>query len=122
MQEESPMTILTLMTEAGSAVPMPTVAASELKNSTADVLDRVLASGGIVITRHDKEKAVILSIEAFRRLAQAQHDDYAVLREKFGGLLAKMQAPAARKGLDAAFDASPAEMNRGSAKAARRSG
>ena len=42
-----------------------------------------------------------------------------MLRAKFGGLLAKMQTPAAKKGVRAAFDASPREMGKVAVKAAR---
>ncbi|MCE9581552.1 MAG: type II toxin-antitoxin system Phd/YefM family antitoxin [Planctomycetes bacterium] len=101
---------------------MKSFPASALRNSTADVLENVLISGAVVITRHEKDKAVILSIEAFRRLAEARYDELAALRAKFGGLLAKMQTPAARKGLRDAFEASPAEMGKAAAKAAKRRG
>lgn len=114
------MTTVSLPTPAGDPVPLPNVTASALKNSTADVLDRVLVTGGVVITRHDKERAVMLSMEAFRRLVEARRDDLEVLRAKFGGLLESMQAPAARKGVQDAFDADPAEMGKAAVKAARR--
>lgn len=116
------MTTVSLPQPAGEAVPMPNIPASALKNSTADVLDRVLESGGVVITRHDKGKAVMLSMETYRRLVESRRDDLEVLRARFGGLLEKMQAPSARKGLRDAFDASPAEMGKAAVKAARRRG
>lgn len=116
------MTTVSLPQPVGDAVPMPNVPASALKNSTADVLDQVLETGGVVITRHDKGKAVMLSMETYRRLVDSRQDDLDVLRAKFGGLLAKMQTPAARKGTRDAFDASPVEMGKAAVKAARRRG
>ncbi|MEK7468834.1 MAG: type II toxin-antitoxin system Phd/YefM family antitoxin [Planctomycetota bacterium] len=116
------MTTSSLPTPTGESVPMTSFPASALKNSAADVLEMVLTSGAVVITRHGKEKAVILSVEAYRRLVASRRDDLDVLRAKFGGLLARMQTPAARKGARAAFDASPDEMGKAAVKAARRRG
>lgn len=116
------MTSLTLQTEAGQLRTLPSVSATALKNSTAAVLDQVLTSGGVVVTSHDREKAVILSVEAFRRLATARQDDLEVLRSKFGGLLAAMQTRAGRRASARAFRATPAELGRAAVKAARRRG
>lgn len=41
-------------------------------------------------------------------------------KNTFGELLDRMQTPAARKGMEAAFHASPEELGRAAAKAARR--
>ena len=116
------MTTSTLPTPSGETAPMPSYPASALKNATADVLDKVLTAGAVVITRHDKEKAVILSVDAYRHLVAARHDDLDALRAKFGGLLAKMQTRTARKAAREAFDASPEAMGRAAVKAARRRG
>ncbi|MBI2921581.1 MAG: type II toxin-antitoxin system Phd/YefM family antitoxin [Planctomycetes bacterium] len=116
------MTTSSLPTPTGEAASMPSFPSSMLKNSTADVLDEVLASGAVVITRHDKEKAVILSVETYRRLVASDRDDLDALREKFDGLLEKMQARTARGGARRAYGASPAEMGRAAVRAARRRG
>jgi antitoxin Phd len=116
------MATSSLPTPTGESTPMSSFPASELKNSSADVLEKVLTAGAVVITRHDKEKAVILSIETYRRLLASRRDDLAVLHAKFGGLLAKLQTPAARRGARDAFDASPEDLGKAAVKAARRRG
>ncbi|KAF0245363.1 MAG: hypothetical protein FD180_1678 [Planctomycetota bacterium] len=113
------MTTSSLPTPTGDSVPMPSFPASALKNSAADVLEKVLTAGAVVITRHDKDKAVILSIDAYKRLLESRRDNLDVLRAKYGGLLAQLRTPAARRGARVAFDASPEVLGRAAVKAAR---
>ena len=47
---------------------------------------------------------------------------HATLTSEFDGLLARMQTPAVRKGMRAAFDATPARMGRAAVAAARKRG
>jgi len=42
---------------------LPTVTATELKHSTADVLDQVHAGKALAVARHDKPRAVLISVE-----------------------------------------------------------
>jgi hypothetical protein len=65
-------------------------------------------------------KAVLLSYEEFESLSSARSETLEALSTKFDSLLERMQSPAARKGMEAAFNASPAELGRAAAKAAKR--
>jgi antitoxin Phd len=104
----------------GQLVEIPEVAATQAKNSFGDLLDRVGASGAITITRHDMPKAVLVSFEEFESLSSSRSETLDGLSSKFESLLDRMQTPAARKGMEAAFHATPAELGQAAVKAARR--
>lgn len=104
----------------GELVEIPEVAATQAKNSFGELLDRVAVSGAVAITRHDTPKAVLLSFEEFESLSSARSESLDALSGKFKGLLERLQTPAAQKGLEAAFHATPAELGRAAEKAARR--
>lgn len=104
----------------GELIEMPEVAATQAKNSFGELLDRVAATGAVAITRHDTPKAVLLSFEEFESLSSARSESLDALDSKFAGLLERLQTPAARKGLEAAFEASPAQLGEAARQAARR--
>lgn len=110
----------TFRNRLGELVEIPEVAATQAKNTFGELLDRVAASGAVAITRHDTPKAVLLSYEEFESLSNARSETLDSLSTKFEGLLQRMQTPAAKKGMEAAFNASPAALGRAAAKAARR--
>ena len=110
----------TFRNRLGELVEMPEIAATHAKNTFGELLDRVAASGAVAITRHDTPKAVLLSYEEFESLSSARSETLEALSTKFEGLLERMQTPAARKGMEAAFNATPAELGQAAAKAARR--
>jgi antitoxin Phd len=104
----------------GELIEIPEIAATQAKNTFGDLLDRVAASGAVAITRHDTPKAVLLSYEEFESLSSARSETLDALSTKFEGLLERLQTPAARKGLEAAFNATPEELGRAAVEAARR--
>jgi len=104
----------------GELVEIPEVAATQAKNTFGELLDRVAVSGAVAITRHDSPKAVLLSFEEFEALSSARAETLDSLSRKFEGLLDRLQTPEAKQGLEAAFNASPAELGQAAAKAARR--
>jgi antitoxin Phd len=104
----------------GELVEIPEVAATQAKNTFGELLDRVATFGAVAITRHDMTKAVLLSFDEFESLSSARSDTLEGLSSKFESLLERMQTPDARKGMEAAFHAEPAELGRAAAKAARR--
>lgn len=104
----------------GELVEIPEVAASQAKNSFGELLDRVATAGAVAITRHDTPKAVLLSYEEFQALSNARSETLDALSAKFEGLLERLQTPAARNGLEAAFNATPEELGRAAVEAARR--
>jgi prevent-host-death family protein len=104
----------------GELIEIPEISATQAKNTFGELLDRVAASGAVAITRHVTPKAVLLSYEEFESLSSARSETLDALSTKFEDLLERLQAPAARKGLKAAFNATPAELGRAAVEAARR--
>ncbi len=73
-------------------------------------------SGPVYIVKHGKARTVVLSAGAYEALeqrAQIPEDArVAQLRRKFDAMVASMQTPRWRKGIDVLLAASPEELNR----------
>jgi antitoxin Phd len=63
---------------------------------------------------------VLLSYEEFESLVQVRSRSLDSLGAEFDDLLDKMQSPKAKKGMDAAFNATPAKLGRAAVKPARK--
>jgi prevent-host-death family protein len=98
-----------------------TFTATDAKNEFGQVLETALRDGAVVITKHDAPKAVLLSLDEFNALAGGQRRLDALTGE-FDALLDKLQTAGARRGMKAAFDASPGELGRAAVAAARKRG
>ncbi len=109
---------LTFRNRQGDLVDVPSVPATQLKNALGALLDRATHGGAVAITRHDTPRAVLISYEEFTALAKLRSPDLAELDAEFDDLLARMQSPAARAGMAAAFDAAPAALGRAAIAAA----
>ncbi len=103
---------LTFRNSRGELMDVPAVPATRAKNEFGAVLEQAVASGAVAITRHDTPKAVLMSYVEFSSLVNARTSSLDDLSGEFDRLLARMQTPVARKGVDAAFHASPAELGR----------
>jgi len=103
----------------GDAVELRSFNATDAKNKFGQMLETTLRDGAAVIRRHDEPKAVLLSWEEFKDLVTSRRPQLAALTSEFDALLAQMQAPAHRQGIQAAFDASPEELGKAAVKAAR---
>ena len=114
-----PMTTLTFRNRLGELIDVPSVAATRLKNEFGTVLEQA-ARGAVAITRHDAPKAVLVSYEDFEALVKGQNQNLNDLGAEFDALLDRMQTPKARKGVQAAFNAAPAQLGRTAAKSARK--
>ena len=112
------MPTLTFRNRQGDLVDVPAVAATRLKNEFGAILEQALRGGAVAITRHDAPKAVLVSYDEFQSLIKARTPDLNDLRAEYDVLLARMQAPRAKKGMGTAFAASPAELGRAAVKAA----
>lgn len=112
--------MLTFRNSQGELVDVPEVAATRLKNEFGAVLEQALRGGAVAITRHDTPKAVLISYEEFQSLVKARTHSLSDLTAEYDVLLARMQTPKAKKGMAAAFNASPAELGRAAVKAARK--
>jgi antitoxin Phd len=98
------------------------ISATVAKNGFGRILDRVIQGGTVVITKHDAPKAVLISIDEFDALSQAGQTKLDALSGEFDALLSRMQTPAARAGMRAAFGASPKQLGKAAVAAARRRG
>src|SRR5262245_43340751 len=102
--------------------PMQSVAisATEAKNEFGRILETVIQGGKVVITKHGSPKAVLISMDEFNVLSNAHKAELGALSEEFDGLLARMQSPAARARMNAAFHATTKELGKAAAAAARK--
>lgn len=94
--------------------------ATEAKNEFGRVLEKAIQGELVLITKHDAPKAVMLSMDEFNALSGASERKINALSAEFDSLLARMQTPAARKAMDVAFHASPAQLGRAALAAARK--
>lgn len=104
----------------GELVDLEPVAASRLKNAPGAIVDQAASGRAMVITRHDRPRAVIVSFEDFQELLRGREPGLDELASRFDELLVQMQKPAARKGVAAAFAASPAQLGRAAVAAHRK--
>jgi antitoxin Phd len=98
---------------------LPTVTATELKNATADVFEQVAAKQAVAITRHEKPRAVLLSVEQYEALTGQRPDWLEQLHEEYRGMLDRMQGPEQRAASERAFNANPQELGEAAVRAAR---
>jgi antitoxin Phd len=112
------MSTLTFRNSQGELIDILTVAASRFKNEFAAIFEMAALGRAVAITKHDSPKAVLLSYAEFESLVKARSPALDDLSAQFDGLLARLQTPKARKGMAAAFNASPAELGRAATKAA----
>ena len=96
------------------------ISATEAKNKLGEVLDSVMQSGMVLITRHETPKAVLLSMEEYGALSHTTQTRLDILNGEFDALLARMQTAKARAGMKAAFAASPKQLGKAAVEAARK--
>jgi antitoxin Phd len=112
----------TAATPGPAAAAAASFTATDAKKEFGRVLEIVLRGGRVVITKHDAPKAVVMSMDEFSALTQATERTLETLSGHFDALLAGMQAPKARAGMKAAFEAVPKALGRAAVAAARRRG
>ncbi len=100
---------------------METVTATQLKNSTADVLERVRTHDAVAITRHEKPSAVLLSWEQYTQLKGGEPEWLGELYEEYHAVLEEMQSPEQKAAAERAFNATPEELGEAAVAAAKRS-
>jgi prevent-host-death family protein len=102
----------------GDLVDIPRVAATRFKNEFGAMFEQAALGGAVAITKHDAPKAVLISYEEFQALVRARSPGLDDLGARFDALLESMQAPGAKRGMAAAFDASPAKLGHAAVTAA----
>jgi antitoxin Phd len=106
----------------GEAVEASSVTATDAKKQFGRVLEMVLRGGAVVITKHDAPKAILLSVDEFNALTRTTDNKLDSLTADFDAMLVRMQTPRARRGMQAAFGASPRALGRAAVTAARKRG
>lgn len=96
--------------------------ATEAKNEFGRVLEQAIHGTTVVITKHDSPRAVLISMDRFQALRQAPQLKLNTLSEQFDALIDRMQTPAARRGMTAAFGASSKQLGKAAVAAARKRG
>ena len=96
--------------------------ATEAKHEFGRVLEQAIHGETVVITKHDSPRAVLMSIDQFKALQDAPRLKLNTLSNEFDALLERMQTPAARRGMSAAFDASSKRLGRAAVASARKRG
>lgn len=114
------MTALTMLNHRGESIEVAEFSATEAKNSFGRVLDTAFSQGMVTITKRDRPTAVVLSIDAYQALLDAQRQPLDSLSHEFDALLDRMQAPGIRTSMIEAFDASPDELGRAAVGQAQR--
>jgi antitoxin Phd len=120
------LAIICQMNHPNGPLPSPrvsdldTVSATELKNATAEILDSVRSRRAVVITRHDRPRAVLLSIEEYEALAHRDPPWLADLKDHYMGILEAMQAPEQKEAALRAFNATPEELGQAALEGAKR--
>lgn len=101
-------------------VGRPSISATAAKNAFGRVLDLALSKGVVTITKRDRPRAVVMSIDEFESLVGAKRARLDTLSSEFDMLLGRMQTPSARRATRAAFAATPDELGRAAVAAVRR--
>lgn len=111
------MTALTMRNHRGEEISVPEFSATEAKNSFGKVLDTAISQGMAAITKRDRPTAVVLSLDAYQALLDAQSRPLDSLSHEFDALLQRMQSSASRDAMMDAFGASPKEMGQAALQA-----
>lgn len=98
---------------------LPTVTATQLKQSTADVLDQVSAGRPIAVTRHDRVRVVMISVEQYNELVAQGSHVLSELRTEYRTMLEEMQSPEQKAAAIRAFNATPEELGAAAVRGAQ---
>jgi antitoxin Phd len=111
-------TAIRIRNARGELVEPTRISSSDAKNRFGKILERVTAEGGVAITLRNEPRFVVISVETYRRLAQADSRSLNPLTDEFDALLDRMQEPGSRAAMERAFSMTAEELG----QAARRQG
>src|SRR4051812_13860048 len=97
---------------------LPAVTASELKNNFGAVSAQAMKRA-VAITRHQRAEFVLLPVEQYLELQQARTAPLDALASQFDAMVARMNTPAAKRGVAKLFRVSPTGLGKSAVKAAR---
>jgi antitoxin Phd len=102
--------------------PTMRMTATKAKNQMGRMLRTVMRGGVVLITNRKNPEAAVIPMAEYEKLTGRAEARIDALTREFDELLARMQAPEARAGMQAAFDASPEELARNAVTYARKRG
>jgi antitoxin Phd len=110
------------LTRRGDALTPIKITATDAKNQMGRVLETVMQGGVVLITKHDAPKAAVIPMAEYEKFSRATEARLNALSSEFDAVLARMQAPKSRAGMQAAFDASPEQLAQAAVAFARKRG
>jgi len=114
------MAALKMLAPSGQIEDVEAVSATTVKNSFGDVLEKTLERGVVAITRHDKARAIMLSVPEYEALVKRAGDPLERLRGHFDELVARMQGRGTDKAVKELFGVAPKGAKVVQRRAARR--
>jgi len=96
----------------GELVEPAKISSSDAKNGFGRILERVTKEGGVAITLRNEPKFVVISVETYQRMAQADSRSLNTLTDEFDALLDRMQEPGVRAAMERAFSMTTEELGR----------
>ncbi len=94
----------------GELIDAPQFTASQAKHRFGELLDAALRIGPVAITKQRRPSAVLISLEDYRTLTQAEDRALAALSAEFDRRFEAMQTPGAVAAMQRAFDTPPAQL------------
>lgn len=88
----------------GESIEAPEYSASEAKHRFGQMLDTALRRGPVTITKQRKPTAVLIALDEYRALTEAEDRTLAALSAEFDRQFDAMQAPGAAAAMQRAFD------------------
>jgi prevent-host-death family protein len=104
----------------GEALTPIRITATDAKNQMGHVLETVMQGRVVLITKRETPKAAVIPMAEYEKFSRATEAKLNALSSEFDALLARMQAPEARVGMQAAFDATPEQLARAAVTFARK--
>ena len=105
--------------EVKSVVSYP---ASKAKNVFGRLLEQATRGEPVAITKHGSQKAYLISAAQYHALRHEPEQKLSILRQEFDQMFARMQTKKFRRGMSAAFHASPEKLGKAAVAAARKRG
>ncbi len=101
---------LRVRNKRGELIDAPQFTASEAKHKFGQLLDAALRTGPVAITKQRKPTAVLISLDDYRALTQAEDRALGALAAEFDRQYEAMQAPGATAAMQRAFDTPAAQL------------
>jgi len=101
------MAAIKMLAPSGRLEDVEAVSATTVKNSFGEVLDKAVERGIVAITRHDKARVVMLSLNEYEALVKRAGDPLERLHGYFDEVVSRMQGPGTDKALKELFAVGP---------------